>query len=354
MPIITTSQPQMNSAFNMCRQNCQLITAKCQEAVMSLYAITQGTKHWADLFVSRNFFEEFDHYLMVVASCQGDSSLWFGSVESKLRQLAYHVMFHSKVATVRVWPQPFLKQDGPSWVRQMWFFGIKMVVGNSPEAVTEPLYTFEELCKLDASKLVSPFSASFHVSPKYLTASQLGLHLTKQQLSLGRSDKLTYAAVTLGQPGTPMMLSNLPSVPSSGYMASVPILSPATGQSQLGTVYHTPLTGLPGLGGVLHNPNIIVYSLAGAGDHHQSVMVNRPQSHQRSSPQPGGYPTKTRTSGSNKSPVVMTRKFQPPPMSPMTAFSSTFSSPPPGLDTKLPNTSEDSLSVRTTHRRPKV
>ena len=111
MPIITTSQPQMNSAFNMCRQNCSLITEKCQEAVLSLYAIIQqGNKPWTDLFTPKNFFEEFDNFLMVVSSCQGDTSLWFGSVESKLRQLAYHVMFHNKVATVRVWPQPFNKQ----------------------------------------------------------------------------------------------------------------------------------------------------------------------------------------------------------------------------------------------------
>ena len=31
------------------------------------------------------------------------------------------------------------------------------MLGNSPEAVTEPLYTFEEVCKLDDSKLVSVY-----------------------------------------------------------------------------------------------------------------------------------------------------------------------------------------------------
>merc|ERR550532_3907330 len=103
MPIITTSQPQMNSAFNMCRQNCQLIQSKCQEAVLCLQTILTANKPWAEL----------------VASCHGDSSLWFGSVESKLRQLAYHLMFNSKVAAVRVWPQPFIKQEG-AFIRQMW------------------------------------------------------------------------------------------------------------------------------------------------------------------------------------------------------------------------------------------
>ena len=55
---------------------------------------------------------------------------------------------------------------------------IKMELGNSPETVTEPLYTFEEVCKLNASKLVSPFST------KYLTASQLSPHLTKPHLRI--------------------------------------------------------------------------------------------------------------------------------------------------------------------------
>ena len=237
----------------------------------------------------------------------------------------------------------------------MWFFGVRMMVGSSPEAVTEPLYTFEDLCKLDATKLVSPFSASFHVSPNYLAASQLTLHLSKQQLSLGRSDKLSYAAVTVGQAGTSMVLTNMSAVPASGYVTSVPVLSPAAQQSQhFGRVFQTPLPGLAGVNGVL--PNHMIYSLVGSGDP-QTKPMSRGQAQMRTSPQPGGYPTKqSRTAVPLKSPLVMGRRFHNPPMSPM----SQFLSPPPGLGSKVSaqqksnNISEDNLGVRPTHRRQKV
>ena len=396
MPIITTSQPQMNSAFNMCRQNCQLIQSKCQEAILCLQTILTANKPWAELFAARNFFEEYEHYLMVVSSCHGDQSLWFGSVESKLRQLAYHLMFNSKVAAVRVWPQPFVKQEG-AFIRQMWFFGIRMCVGYlSPDVVMEPLYTFEDLCKLDASKLFSPFSSSFHASTKYLLPSQLSLHLSQQQLSMGRTEKLSYAAVTLGPTSTtstPMVLTNMQSIPASGFVTSVPILSPA--QSDQGPphhynrVYQTPLTGLGGMGGVITNQNLIVYSISGSQHHSQPIigsgdqknlLVPRgslrelrsfPPARSSSSPQPGGYPARPpakspMTPSGSLSPglfppgpaQLLGRKFQPPTLSPR----SQFSSPPPSLTNKLlpqpqqgPATkSEDSLHVRTNKKRQKV
>jgi len=285
-----------------------------------------------------------------------------------------------------------------AFIRQMWFFGIRMCVGYlSPDIVTEPLYTFEDLCKLDASKLFSPFSSSFHASTKYLAPSQLNLHLSQQQLSLGRTEKLSYAAVTLGPTSTtstPMVLTNMQSIPASGFVTSVPILSPA--QSDQGPphhynrVYQTPLTGLGGMGGVITNQNLIVYSISGSQHHSQPIigsgdqknlMVPRgslrdlrtfPPNRNSSSPQPGGYPGRQPL----KSPItpsgpvspamfpgpagqVMGRKFQPPSISPM----SQFNSPPPTINTKLlpqpppqpgqANKTEDRLHVRQTKKRQK-
>ena len=170
MPIITSSLPQMNSAVNVSKTTCLLIKSKCSEALNTIQGIIDGSRTWADLFQPSNFFEEFDNYIMVMSSCQGDACLWFGSVESKLRQLNNHIASSTKVLSARIWPQPFERRDG-STRRQMWFFGIKMMVGQSPEIVQEPLHYFTDLCMTTVSRLDSPHTPSFNVSWQHMTPS---------------------------------------------------------------------------------------------------------------------------------------------------------------------------------------
>ena len=183
MPIITSSVPQMNSAVNVTKINCQIITAKCEEAVDLCEAIIEGSRPWADLFQPVNFFEEYNSYLMISGSCLGDSCLWFGSIESKLRQLNNHIANCSKVASVRVWPLPFSRREG-SMFRQLWFFGLKMMVGQSPESVQEPLHVFTDICFGAAQKLNSTFASTFSVYWQHVPKSQLDRFLTKEQLGL--------------------------------------------------------------------------------------------------------------------------------------------------------------------------
>ena len=111
------------------------------------------SRSWPDLFQPSNFFEEYSNYVMVVSSALGDAALWFGSVEAKLRQLNQHILTesHNKVVSARIWPQPFDKQEG-NVQKQMWFFGIRMVVGQSPENIQNPLIYFSDLCMRDISK----------------------------------------------------------------------------------------------------------------------------------------------------------------------------------------------------------
>ena len=153
MPIITSSVPQMNSAVNMSKENCQLIRNKCAEAVTIVQGIIDGSRTWSDLFQPCNFFEEFPNYVMVVSSAVGDAALWFGSVEAKLRQLNQHILTesHNKVLSARIWPQPFDKQEGNTH-KQMWFFGVRMTVGQPPESIQDPLNYFSDLCMRDVNK----------------------------------------------------------------------------------------------------------------------------------------------------------------------------------------------------------
>ena len=68
MPIITSSIPQMNSAVHITKTVCHLITAKCEEAMVICRAIVEGSRPWSDLFSPVNFFEEFDHFIMISGS----------------------------------------------------------------------------------------------------------------------------------------------------------------------------------------------------------------------------------------------------------------------------------------------
>jgi len=174
MPIITSSSPQMNSAVNISPANCHLIQSKCREAYHCLLAGRSYCGGWKEFFTPRDFLLEFKNYLVVTASCTADSSLWFGSVESKLRQLVNHMMFNYRLDLVRIWPQPFIK-EGESYKKQMWILGIKMNVPVPPKFFPEPVYHFQDLCMAEAARMsqVSQHSSSFQVRGKFLSPGQL-------------------------------------------------------------------------------------------------------------------------------------------------------------------------------------
>ena len=74
-----------------------------------------------------------------------------------------------------------------------------MMVGQSPESVQEPLHVFTDICFEAAQKLNSTFASTFSVYWQHVHKSQLNRFLTKEQLGLEKQQKLSYAAVTLGQ-----------------------------------------------------------------------------------------------------------------------------------------------------------
>ena len=142
------------------------------------------------------------------------------------------------MATVRVWPQPFLSKDGAS-IKQFWFFGVKMMVGQSPTSIEDHLHFYTNLCIQTAQKLNSTFCQSFLVEWRHLYRSQLASYLTKQQLGLETTDKPSYAEVTQGgvatlsAPATPTpVLTTSPSpLPVPSYLS---LAATSVPQSQLG------------------------------------------------------------------------------------------------------------------------
>jgi len=379
MPIITSSVPQMNSAVNVTKANCQLITAKCAEAYAVCQSVVHGDGVWADLLQTRNFFQEYESYILISGSCCGDSGLWFGSIESKLRQLNNHISNCSQVSSVRIWPQPF-NSEGGEVITRMWFLGVRMVVGYSPETIQEPLHVFTELCMETSKRLESRFSSTFSVRWQHVAKTQLPSFLSKQQLGTEVSTKLSYAAVTQGTTmASPVVVTNMQQSMPGYNSTTVPLVAqqhvPVSPYARM-----FPSHPLPGVPSTWHN--YIVYSMGAqqppaimpCSDVDQALYLQQQHPHQQlhlqrpppppsqvyqsfqppnrshPSPKPGGYPTERVMAPTSRAPtrspttsaLASTRpspqypastgqipaaplSYPPPPFSPI----SQFRSPPP-------------------------
>jgi len=374
MPIITSTAPQMNSAVNVYRSNCLLISAKCAEAFALCQSILQGVCSWSDLFQPSKFFEEFKSYILISGSCHGDSGLWFGSIESKLRQLSLHIANCDKVSAVRVWPQPFQREG--QGLEQMWFFGLRMVMDHRPETIQEPLHVFTDLCMETATKSVSRYSSTFSVRWQHLQQSQLGRFLSKQQLGMEVSEKLSYAAVTTQgiTMASPRVIPSLQTMPA--YPKTVPLASPVpmvpSPYAGVFPNYHMAGMGVPW-------QNFIVYSTGVSNNaaeqaffvHPGQTQLDLPRPEQvyppppfqqhraHQSPQPGGYPHFSQTQGPTSRPSVRYKspltpaphlgsnsraspQYPPPTAQPLTSYPpppfspiSQFRSPPPPVPRQL-------------------
>jgi len=376
MPIITSSVPQMNSAVNVTKINCQLITAKCAEAYAVCQSVILGDGVWADLLHTGNFFQEYESYILISGSCCGDGGLWFGSIESKLRQLNNHVSNCSHVSSVRIWPQPF-NSEGGEVITRMWFLGVRMFVGFSPETIQEPLHVFTELCMETSKRLESRFSSTFSVRWRHVPNTQLSGFLTKQQLGREDSTKLSYAAVTQGTTmASPVVVNNMQQSLSGFSNTSVPVVAPhQVPVSPYARIFPTHPMPVPGAPSVWHNyivysmgaqqpPAIMPCSDADQLHNHQHLHLQRPppsqvyQSFQplkraNPSPKPGGYPTDRAMAPTSRAPTgcrspttsapsstrpspqyppprlgqmpIAPPSYPPPPFSPI----SQFRSPPP-------------------------
>ena len=103
MPIITSSVPQMNSAVNVSRKTCQLIKAKLGTGLDTIQSILEGSKSWSCMVQPVTIFQEYEDFILVCGTAKGDSCLWFGTIESKLRKLLESIQSYStNVSSVRI------------------------------------------------------------------------------------------------------------------------------------------------------------------------------------------------------------------------------------------------------------
>jgi len=198
------------------------------------------------------------------------------------------------------------------------------MVGQAPETIQEPMHVFTDHIMSTGQKLNSTYASTFNVMWQHVPRTQLSRFLTSHQLGCEKPEKLSYAAVAMGQGGNIISPAVVPSMQSINGDDSVPVQSPTpqgslrqvpSVPSPLSQVFPAHITGL----GVPAFQNYIVYSLAAPqstsilpshvlnGEHllyqhhqpikgfprppNQFIATFQPPNRSNFSPQPGGYPT---------------------------------------------------------------
>ncbi|CAB3232636.1 unnamed protein product [Arctia plantaginis] len=89
MPILTPAYPQANSAFNVSATTLKIITEQLTIGLTVTEATRAGKCGWERLFEAPNFFSQYTHFLVLIASSAtaDDQLQWCGLVESKIRHL---------------------------------------------------------------------------------------------------------------------------------------------------------------------------------------------------------------------------------------------------------------------------
>merc|ERR1719153_1683005 len=174
-----------------------------------------------------------------------------------------------------------------------------------------------------SKRLESRFSSTFSVRWQHITKSQLSGFLTKQQLGVADSTKLSYAAVTQGTTmASPVVVTSMQQSMLGYTNTTVPLVPPQQVPVPVSPYARMfPSHPLPGLGVPSTWHNYIVYSMGAqqppaimpCSDADQAVYPQRQYTHQHlqlqrpppsqvyqsfqppnrshPSPKPGGYPT---------------------------------------------------------------
>ncbi|KAI9482880.1 MAG: Poly(A) polymerase central domain-containing protein [Benjaminiella poitrasii] len=89
MPIITPAFPSMCATHNVTDSTRDIMLHEFRRAGDIVERIMIGTGKWEELFVESDFFQNYNHYLQIVASSYSPQTQlqWSGLVESRIRQL---------------------------------------------------------------------------------------------------------------------------------------------------------------------------------------------------------------------------------------------------------------------------
>ncbi|XP_026175067.1 poly(A) polymerase type 3-like [Mastacembelus armatus] len=89
MPIITPAYPQQNTSFNVSPSTLAIMTEEIKRGHAITQEIQQKNAAWSKLFETPNFFEKYQHYVVLQATSATEEQhlQWVSLVESKIRSL---------------------------------------------------------------------------------------------------------------------------------------------------------------------------------------------------------------------------------------------------------------------------
>ncbi|KAL7386283.1 hypothetical protein ABVT39_006134 [Epinephelus coioides] len=109
MPIITPAFPQQNTAVNVSPSTLTIITEEIERGFAITKEIQQQNTDWTKLFEKPDFFEKYEHYILLEATSGTESQHreWVGLVESKIRLLVGRLERNVNISMAHIHLQSF-------------------------------------------------------------------------------------------------------------------------------------------------------------------------------------------------------------------------------------------------------
>ncbi|XP_039999650.1 poly(A) polymerase type 3-like [Xiphias gladius] len=163
MPIITPAYPQQNTSFNVSQSTLAIITEEIERGHTVAQEIQQEKANWAQLFETPDFFEKYQHYILLRATSATEKQHleWVGLVESKIRLLVGILERNVNVSLAHVNMQPFpgsRNPDNKDGVSTLWLTGLVLKTEESKNqkvdltsdllSFTDTVYSQAESCKI--------------------------------------------------------------------------------------------------------------------------------------------------------------------------------------------------------------
>ncbi|XP_033506808.2 poly(A) polymerase type 3-like [Epinephelus lanceolatus] len=109
MPIITPAFPQQNTAVNVSPSTLTIITEEIERGFAITKEIQQQNTDWTKLFEKPDFFEKYEHYILLEATSATETQHreWVGLVESKIRLLVGRLERNVNISMAHIHLQSF-------------------------------------------------------------------------------------------------------------------------------------------------------------------------------------------------------------------------------------------------------
>jgi poly(A) polymerase len=109
MPIITPAYPQQNSTYNVTYSTRTIMINEFKRGFECCQQINANRSQWSSLFVAKNFFNQYKHFIVLIASTSVEEQYmeWVRLVESKIRLLIHSLEKNSYIKMAHINPQGY-------------------------------------------------------------------------------------------------------------------------------------------------------------------------------------------------------------------------------------------------------